>query len=101
VLLLAPDGESHDVLTSACAMREPLFASCFSPGRWWRSSERVDKLRLTWEPLDFLSRRPHEISLERVSVLVRSDVEMRESSVSEQGNPVLWEWCFRGPPGSL
>jgi hypothetical protein len=94
-VLVAPDGEAHDVLVSACRFRDPLFLSHFHPTRCWQARERVQSLRLLWEPLDLLSRQPAEVVLERVVRLRRPRAVVVETSLAEQEQPSFWRACYR------
>jgi len=100
-LLLVPyDGETHDVLISGIDITDPCFFTHFVPGREWRSTERVDSLTLTWQPMDALSRRPPKVELLEVGRLVRPGVETRESPLESQSDPGVWEWCYDQSPGT-
>jgi hypothetical protein len=94
-VLVAPDGEAHDVLVSACRFRDPLFLSHFHPTRCWQARERVQSLRLLWSPMDLLSRKPAAVSLERVVRLHRPGAVVVETSLAEQEQPSFWNACYR------
>lgn len=93
-IALPPDGESHEILVSACTVRDPLFKSLFHPQRQWRAIEKLVRLSLDWQKGDALSRTPAEITLESVSVLRCSNREIVEASLADQDRPELWDECF-------
>jgi hypothetical protein len=74
-LLVPADGQSHDVLVSACVPGRGFLRPLFEPGHWVRSRESVIGLHLRWTPMDRLSLRPGEIVVERAAVL-RRDVSL-------------------------
>jgi hypothetical protein len=78
-ILLPQDGRPHEILVSAATFRDPLFVSLFSRTKVWRSQERLVGLRLGWEPVDWLSARPREITLERVALLRREGAGVLET----------------------
>jgi hypothetical protein len=96
--LLPSDGQSHEVLISACDLDDPLFLSNFVPDRQWRSREEVLLLAIYWAPMDRLSRRPASITLEGISVLRRHAAEEREIPLSGQENRAVQDWFFRIAP---
>lgn len=90
-LLLAPDGDSHEVLVSAMTASEPLFLGRFAPDVWWRSQEQVTGVEINWWAMDRLSRRPQEIELQRLSVVRPTRyTEIRERPLAEQDRTVFY-----------
>ncbi len=98
-LLLVPyDGEPHEVLVSATTIADPCFFSHFVPERRWRSTERIERLMLTWQPMDPLSRRPDEVELIEVARLECPVAETLETALADQQNKAVRTWCYSGGP---
>lgn len=93
-LVLPPDGETHEILISACTVRDRLFKSVFHPDRQWRATERLVRLSLEWQKGDALSRTPPSITLEDVSVLRCLNRSVIEASLADQERKELWDECF-------
>lgn len=85
-VMLPQDGETHEILVSAATFKDPLFVSLFARTKAWRTSERLTGLRLGWEPLDWLSARPREITLERVALLRRDGAAVLETSLLDRAS---------------
>src|SRR4029079_4548463 len=97
-LALLPDGQEHQVLVSACTLRDKLFLTMFHPSRQWRSAERVVGLNLEWKAGDLLSRRPAEIAVESVTVLRRPSAEILETPLADQDKEELWHRFYLPEP---
>lgn len=80
-LVVPADGCDHDVLVSACVPGRSFLVSLFDPARRLHSRERVTGIQLRWTPMDRLSTRPSEITLQRAAVLRREAPLEREESV--------------------
>jgi hypothetical protein len=83
---LPQDGETHEILVSAATFKDPLFVSLFARTKAWRTRERLTGLRLEWEPLDWLSARPREVTLERVALLRRDGAAVLETSLLDRAS---------------
>lgn len=92
--IMLQDGETHEVLVSACTLRDPLFASVFHRTRCWRAREQVTAVELKWIPLDVLSQQPREITVEEISVLRRPEAQVVETSLTDQQDSLLWNEHF-------
>lgn len=95
-LQVQPDGKSHTVLISGLDLTDPRCLTHFVPERTWRTTERVKMIQIGWQPHDVLSKAPAEIRLERLAVLEREGAETKDTPLTEEENPEVWEWCF-GP----
>ncbi len=99
-LSVQPDGESHDILMCGLDLSDDRCLSHFMPDRTWQTTEKVKALQFSWQPFDFLSKRPAEIEIERLAILRRPNAETKESPITEKENPQLWQWCYGSLPGS-
>jgi len=94
-LLIAPDGELHEVLLSQVMLQEPAVMSWFSPNRIWQATETLQSIQLRWEPLDWLSAMPGEIEIEGLDRLRPAGAEVVTAPRSDQAiSQRLLEWCY-------
>lgn len=94
-LLLPPDGNTHEIFLSVLDLDSPIFFSAFAQGKWLRSTERMNKIQLRWERLDWLSRRPEKITLEDVAIFRRQGVESLEIPLKDEISPEVLGWCYQ------
>lgn len=97
-LLVPADGRTHGRLVTALDLSDPMLISHFNADRLWRAKESVTGSRVTWEPLDFMSRDPGPVDVVRVSVLERPDADVFETDTSEQTRADVLGWCFDDGP---
>lgn len=90
------DGAVHTRILGFQTLADDQLFSAFVAGRWWRARECVAQLELVWTPLDSLSIRPARVTLERLSIPIRAEVEELTTSILDDPKDRARSWTFGG-----
>lgn len=90
------DGAVHTRILGFQTLADDQLFSAFVADRWWRASEGVAQLELVWTPLDPLTIRPARVTLERLSIPVRGEVEQLATPSLDDSKEQARLWTYGG-----